>query len=321
MAASTSAMEVSGGAAGGARKVDVIGRRRESTRLALAIGSSGVQLLDGPMGTMLAARGVETPAPGWSVHAIEAAPDAVIEIHREYVVAGATIHRGNTFRAQPRIVPDHRSLAKRALNLLRAGASRGGKVGRLRFVGSMAPIEDCYRPDLSPAEEDARRQHRDVATALADAGFDMILCETFPHAGEAVIAVEEAVETGLDVWVALTAGPDGTLMTPAAMEDAARACVAAGATAVLVNCVAATKTLPFVERLAKVDARFGAYANAGAEADALGWDADPRAAAARYADLAATWIDAGASIIGGCCGTTATHIQELDARFNAPARP
>jgi S-methylmethionine-dependent homocysteine/selenocysteine methylase len=273
-------------------------------------------LLDGPMGTELTKRGVATPAPGWSAYAIESHPSVVVDIHEAYARAGARAHRGNTFRTQPKIFPSrYVDLVQRAHALLRAGVAGGAGGAADAVIGCLAPVEDCYRPYLSPPTRVARGAHRKMAEALRDAGFDTILCETFPHAGEAVVAVEEAVRTGLPTWVALTAGPDGTLMTPEAMERAARDCISAGAGAVLVCCTAATKTLAYVERLARTGARFGAHANAGDPQTGLGWGAEPTRAAAAYADFAAEWIASGASIVGSCCGTGPAHIAELAMRF------
>lgn len=274
-------------------------------------------LIDGPMGSELSRRGVATPAPGWSAYALESHPEVVAAIHEEYARAGAQLHRGNTFRTQPQIFASgYQELVRRAHALLHGavGDRPDGKTPWL--VGCLAPVEDCYRPYLSPPEATARRAHRQVAEALQSAGFDTILCETFPHGGEARIAVEEAVRTGLVTWVSLTAGPDGTLMTPEAMESAARDCVAAGASAVLVCCTSATKTLPYVDRLARIGAAVGAYANAGEPTSGLGWDAEPTRAAAAYADLAAEWIASGASMIGSCCGTGPAHIAELALRMS-----
>lgn len=263
-------------------------------------------VLDGPMGTELAARGVPTPAPGWSAYAIETAPAIVSAVHRDYAAAGATVHRANTFRTQPRIFPDrYAALIDRAVALAR------GAVGPARVAGSIGPIEDCYRPDLAPADAEARAAHRAVAEALAASGVDLLICETFPSAREAAIVVEEAARTGKETWAALTAGPDGSLMTPEAMERAARDCVSAGATRVLVNCTAATLTLAYVDRLSRVGVPFGAYANAGAAADRLGFCADPDVA--RYAALARSWIAAGASVVGACCGTAPVHVAALAA--------
>jgi S-methylmethionine-dependent homocysteine/selenocysteine methylase len=175
----------------------------------------------------------------------------------------------------------------------------------------LAPLEDCYRPDLSPA--DPRPEHRELARLLAAAGVDVILCETFPHVGEALIALEEAVATGVETWVSFTAGPDATLLSPEAMEAGAREAARRGAGRVLVNCTPATRTLPYVERLANVGVPCGAYANAGLPSEGLGWRDAPDVH--RYADLAESWVRAGATLVGGCCGTGPAHIAALASRF------
>ena len=263
-------------------------------------------LLDGAMGTELDARGVPTPEPGWSAHALASAPATVRALHADYAHAGAAVLRTNTFRTQPRIFPERwRELVTTAVALARE-AVRSGKA---RIAGSIAPVFDCYRPDLSPPPSEARPAHAALARALEDEGADLLVCETFPHPGEAALAVEEAARTGLETWVALTAGPDGSLMTPEAMERAARDCVSAGARAVLVCCTGAAITLPYVDRLSRIGVPFGAYANAGDRSEALGWGAP--GAAERYAALARLWQSAGASIIGSCCGTSAAHTRAL----------
>jgi S-methylmethionine-dependent homocysteine/selenocysteine methylase len=264
-------------------------------------------LLDGPMGTELARRGVPLPLPEWSASAIDAAPQAIAAIHRDYVAAGATVHTANTFRCRRRAVGERwADMTRRAVQLARANVPEGHRV-----AGSIAPVEDCYRPDLSPGEA-AYAEHLEMAEVLAAEGADLLLCETFPDPVEARVAVRAAVTTGLETWVALTAGPDGTLMAPGALAAAARACVDAGARAVLVNCLAARRTLGYVTELAALGVPFGAYANAGALDEGLGWDAadDPRAAET-YAGLAATWAASGATLLGGCCGTGPAHIRRL----------
>src|SRR6185436_730655 len=130
---------------------------------------------------------------------------------------------------------------RRAVAIARAAVPAGHRV-----AGSLAPLEDCYRPDLSPA--DPRAEHRELARALAAAGVDLLLCETFPHVGEALIAVEEAVATGIATWVSFTAGPEANLLFPDDVARGAREAAARGAQAVLVNCVPAARTLEFVER-------------------------------------------------------------------------
>jgi S-methylmethionine-dependent homocysteine/selenocysteine methylase len=258
-------------------------------------------VLDGPMGTELARRGVALPPPAWSARALDVAPELVAAVHRDYVVAGASVHTANTFRTKRRSVgPRWEELARSAVRIARAS------VGVLRVAGSIAPLEDCYRPDLSPGLA-SRAEHREVAHVLAGEGVDLLLCETFPDAVEAVVAVEEAARTGVETWAALL--PMGTMQ----LRETARACIDAGARAVLVNCVAASRTLPLVEQLAGLGVPFGAYANAGDESEGIGWSADPEAGARAYEALARTWIGVGATIVGGCCGTGPAHIRRLAA--------
>src|SRR5271157_2202740 len=103
-------------------------------------------VLDGPMGTELARRGVPTPAPAWSAHALEVAPEVVAAIHREYAARGATVHTANTFRAQRAAVGARwEAIARRAVQVARQSVPGGQRV-----AGSLAPVADCYRPDLSP---------------------------------------------------------------------------------------------------------------------------------------------------------------------------
>lgn len=269
-------------------------------------------VLDGPMGTELLARGVDTPLPLWSAAALRSAPDVVREIHAGYAAAGAHVHTTNTFRTKRRTVVDWDALTRTAVRLAREGASSG------RIAGSIAPLEDCYRPDLSPNDPDA--EHQELADVLADAGCDLLLCETFPHVGEARAATRAAVATGLETWVSLTAGPDNDLLTPGRVAEAAKSLVDLGAAAVLINCTPAIDTLPFVDALASaVSVPIGAYANAGSADDAMGWKAPLEPGVERYVALASRWIDAGARIIGGCCGTGPAHVAALAELIRAGA--
>ena len=137
--------------------------------------SSAITLLDGPLGSELAARGVSTSLPLWSAAALDSAPEVVAAIHADYAAAGARVHTTNTFRTRPRDAGERwELLARRAVRLARDSVPAGHRV-----AGSIAPLADCYRPDLSPT--DSRPEHRDLARLLAEEGVDLLLCETFAH--------------------------------------------------------------------------------------------------------------------------------------------
>ncbi len=272
-------------------------------------------LLDGPMGTELSLRGIDTPVPGWSAHALCAAPEIVAEIHRDYVLAGAAVHTTATFRTRANSIGSNwEELARMAVNIARESVPKEHLV-----AGSVAPYRDCYSPDLAPGTRMARRVHRELCEVLADSGVDILLCETFCTAKEGLIAVECALETGKETWAAFTPGPDGSLMTPRVLALAGQESAAAGVSAVFVNCVAASRALDYVEALVRalegMNARVGVYANAGEFNEGVGWGAGPQGAM-EYAGFASEWVRSGAKIVGGCCGTGPGHISEMRRMLN-----
>ncbi|MBT3219202.1 MAG: homocysteine S-methyltransferase family protein [Proteobacteria bacterium] len=214
-------------------------------------------ILDGPLGTELQARHVDTALPLWSARALIEAPQVVEDIHRDYAHAGATVHTANTFRTQRRTIGEPwKELTRLAVELVRKS------IGPSHLVaGSMAPLEDCYRPDKSP--KDSFAEHLEFAEFLALQNVDLMLCEAFPHPQEALAAVKAAISTGLPTWLSLTAGPDASLLTVDQVRQTAAQAIDIGASAVLVNCISAAHTLPFVEGLVDLGVPFGAYANAG----------------------------------------------------------
>jgi len=260
------------------------------------------------MGTALMERGHRCPPPLWSAWALLHARDAVAQLHREYAQAGATVHTTNTFRTRPETLgKSWADIARQAVELARSAVSPGHRV-----AGSIAPLEDCYRPADSPADPGPR--HAALAKVLAEAGVDLLLCETFPHVGEALAAVDAAVQTGVETWVSFTAGPQANLLTPDDIAAGAAKAVQAGAAGVLVNCIPATRTAEFLMPLVDLGVPFGAYANAGHTDDGIGWHPDPDGPD-RYADLAMEWVEMGAHLIGSCCGTGPRHIAAIHDRL------
>ncbi len=259
------------------------------------------------MGTALEARGLVLPPPLWSAAALRDHPDAVAAVHRSYAAAGATVHTAATFRTTRRAAgADWRPLVHTAVALAREALPEGA-----RLAGSIAPLEDCWRPELAPPPRVAAREHAALAGALVDEGCDLLLCETFACVAEGLAAVRAAVATGRPTWASFTPGYRGDLLSPAALAAGARAAAEAGAAAVLVNCLPARSAHrwlgPLRAAVAELGVPVGIYANAGAPGDGLGWGQG----AAAHARLAQGWHAAGATILGGCCGTDAATVRAL----------
>ena len=197
-------------------------------------------------------------------------------------------------------------LTRRAVAIARGAVPEGHRV-----AGSISPLEDCYRPDLSPPLATCRAEHARTARTLVESGVDLLLCETFPHVGEGLAALDAALEHDVPVWLSLTPGPEGDLLSRAEVVAALTEAARRGADAVLVNCAPVSWVEPLLFELAELPVALGAYGNVGRPCADQGWRNDAGADPQSYVDAARSWLAAGASIIGGCCGTSVAHISAL----------
>jgi len=266
------------------------------------------------VGSELERRGLPLPAPLWSAVGVAERPELLVEIHRDYAQAGAQVHTAATFRTTARALRDTEwsinwcELASRAVALCRQAVG-----GDARVAGSMASLEDCFTPEATPDDETLRREHGEAAECLAAAGCDLLLVETMPTERELTAATRAAAATGLPVWSAITLGPSGDYFDADSAAAARDAAIEAGASAFLVNCSPPDRITSLLERLAHPgEVPLGAYGNDIFEGE-TGWSP------ARYAEEAARWRDLGATLLGGCCGTTPEHLIAMRERLSRPS--
>jgi S-methylmethionine-dependent homocysteine/selenocysteine methylase len=187
------------------------------------------------------------------------------------------------------------------------------------IAGSMGPLEDCYRPDLVPADNALRVEHTEHARRLADDNVDILMLETFGTVREARIACEAALGTGKEVIVSFLCRGDGRLYDGSSLKDAVAATADLPVTGLSINCAPARSLGRLIAELrGHTDAlRTGgslciaAYGNVGREGAELEHEFVTTVAPEEYGGLAAEWMDRGAQIIGGCCGTTPAHIAAV----------
>ncbi len=285
---------------------------------------SSMTILDGAMGTELTRRGVDTTLPLWSARALDVAPEIVVQIHRDYLDAGAQIITTNTFRTNVRalakagIAHRARELTFRAVDLARRAVVEAGcSPGDVQIAGSIAPVEDCYSPDLVPGDAELAGEHAVLARNLADAGVDLILVETQNTIREAVAAARAVYATGKPLWVSFTLDDQNRLLSGELLSDAVCAVLPFEPQAVLVNCIPVRQVasaLRLLRRAAPAHVAIGAYGNVGHVDEKVGWTLTNAVPPHAYAEAACEWRDLGATIIGGCCGTTPEHIRALSGR-------
>jgi S-methylmethionine-dependent homocysteine/selenocysteine methylase len=214
-----------------------------------------------------------------------------------------------------------RQLVTKAVGLAREAASetsskRTGLARQIWVAGSLAPLEDCYRPDLVPDDSALVREHRVMAEVLAEAGCDLILVETMNAVRELLAATRAALATGLPVVASMVTDGAGRLLSGEPVGEAVRTLLALtpGPDAIGVNCVPSRLIGDDLARLraAAPGAPLSVYANTGRALDeAAGLFTDPVTPEA-YSRLAAGWLAGGSiSLLGSCCGTTAAHTAAL----------
>ncbi|NLS17753.1 homocysteine S-methyltransferase family protein [Rhizobium sp. P40RR-XXII] len=295
---------------------------------------SKLLILDGGMSRELLRLGAELKQPEWSALALINSPEIVRQVHDEFIAAGSDVITTNSYALVPFHIGEERFSAEGAALIARAGqlardAADACKDRKILVAGSLPPIFGSYEPqNFDPSRV---QDYLKVLVANLDPYVDVWLGETLSLIAEGEAVRIAVAETGKPFWISFTLADDAAqrngaspkLRSGETVEDAAQWAASSGAEALLFNC-----SKPEVMREA-VDAagqvfksggsalRIGVYANAfegeqgesaaneglHATRDDLNDDA--------YSRFACSWVDAGATMVGGCCGIGAGHIHQL----------
>lgn len=274
----------------------------------------GPVVLDGAIGTELERRGVSCPLPLWSAGALLDNPRVVEAVHREYASAGAEILVANTFRTNPTTLrAAHRFADGRALNVLAVELARRATGRRPAWIAaSVAPIHDCYCPERVPEEPVLRSEHRQMLSWLSAAAPDLIWIETMNTVREAHAAAAAAADRRLPFVVSFVVRENGDLLSGEALEAAVAAVEPFEPLALGLNCIPPRGMTELLPRLRRATTRpLAAYAHVGNPTPIVGWSYAQDVAPGAYGEYVRTWLAAGASIVGGCCGTGPDHIRAV----------
>jgi 5-methyltetrahydrofolate--homocysteine methyltransferase len=274
-------------------------------------------LADGAMGTMLFAAGLQfgDPPEVWNL----TQPEVVRRIHRAYLEAGSLILMTNTFGGNRLRLGLHgldsrvAELNQTAAILLRAEVEAAGGVGLL--AGDIGPSGAIMAPTGTLDYGEAVDVFAEQATALVAGGVDLIWIETMSDLTEVRAAIEgvRRVSPGIPLIATMTFDTRGHTMMGVSPEQAVVALSAWGADAVGGNCGnGPDELIPVIERMraAAPDAMLVAKSNAGMP-ELVDMRAVYRADPAMMAAKALAMREAGARIVGGCCGSTPEHLRAM----------
>jgi S-methylmethionine-dependent homocysteine/selenocysteine methylase len=297
-----------------------------------------VTILDGGMGRELERSGAPFRQPEWSALALIESPAHVGQAHAAFARSGADVITTNSYAVVPFHIGEER-FASDGLRLVRLAGEIARKTADefgVRVAGSLPPVLGSYRPDLFNAD-DARPILQVLIEGLSPYA-DLWLAETQSSLAEVTLVRELLADDGRPLWLSFTledahakavmAGErKPTLRSGEAVADAAQHALALGASGLLFNC-SQPEVMEAAVREAKAvigdgPVSIGVYANAFAsEADDAAANETLHGIRAdltppNYLVWAQKWVDAGASMVGGCCGISPEHIGVLAQALKA----
>ena len=280
--------------------------------------SDGVFVFDGAVGTMLYDKGVYINRSYDELNLTS--PDLVREVHAEYVKAGADIIETNTFGATRHRLQAYGLESKlHEINVAGAKLAREAAGENAFVAGAIGPLDLRIEPYGPTSFDEAKAMFKEQISALLEGGVDLFVLETFSDLSEINQAIKAVKElSDLPIVAQMTIQTDGNTIFGASAEVITQRLDEYGADVIGLNCgVGPTHVLTALEKMRAVTTKkLSAQPNAGLPRDVQGrqfYMCSPE----YMSKFAKRFIKAGASFIGGCCGTTPQHIKLISDSVRA----
>ncbi len=285
-----------------------------SNRFLDRLKSGQILVLDGATGTNLQRRGlpIGMPSDVWVLDN----PEAVMDLHHDFIAAGSDIFLTDTFGSSP-IHLAHAGLGDRFDQTNRRAveiACEAASGTDVLVAGSMGPLGEMLQPYGTIEEEQAEKSYAEQARVLAEAGVDLLVIETQYDLNEAKAAIRGARSvTGLPLVCSFSYDRGTRTMMGVKPSQVGQELSESGVVALGINCGRSLEDNLDALRELRQSTGLPLWfkPNAGMprsdEAGGLVYDVTPEMMAAQVAG----WVEAGASLVGGCCGTSPEHIQAV----------
>ena len=275
------------------------------------------------MGQELVKRARHQLTPLWSADVLRDHPDLVVDVHRDFIKAGADVITLSSYAATPtRLAKYNRQNEFKALQEAAVLAARQACDDMEQpplIAGTLPPLPGSYRPSERLTSLSSKEEYQQIAEQQFK-HVDLFLCETMASIEEACISTSVAMKSGLPVWTSFTVNEtNGSyLRSGEPINEAAKAVLAEGASALLINCSPPEATSQALVELAPHSGSFGAYANGFVSVEPYQGHATVDVLQSRqeinpqtYGEFAKEWLSKGATILGGCCEIGPEHISEI----------
>jgi homocysteine S-methyltransferase len=272
-----------------------------------------VIVFDGGVGTYLYEKGIYINTCFDELNSTN--PDIVSEVHRDYVAAGADVIETNTFGANRfKLAPHGLEPKVFEINLKGAQLAKAAAGGEVLVAGSVGPLGVQIEPLGKLSYDEARDAFKEQVRGLLEGGVDLIVLETFALIAEldqAVRAVKE-LNREIPVMAQVTINDDGNLLSGATLESFVKGMENTGVDTLGLNCsVGPRAMLDALETLKTLTAMpISVQPNAGLP-QSIGGRNIYMTSPEYMAEYAKRFIQTGATIVGGCCGTNPEHIRAI----------
>ena len=273
-------------------------------------------ILDGAMGTELLNIGVDLPLPLWSAVANETCSDRVYKIHREYVNAGANILTANSFRSTPYAYQKagysvKSALLKSEMNLKKSvSIAKKAASGNQLIAGSIAPIEDCYSPELYPGDTQLKESLESVIKWFHETETDIILFETMGNAREISRALFSIKNCDLPIWLSLILADKNYLLDGTSLHEILEILSKSKVEKLLLNCNTIQLTLKAIHTIKRYwNGPWGVYPNLGIKNPEIDGKISQIISDETWRSKLKEILIEKPTVIGACCGSTPEHIR------------
>ncbi|HPO54589.1 MAG TPA: homocysteine S-methyltransferase family protein [Ignavibacteriaceae bacterium] len=273
-------------------------------------------ILDGATGSILQKRIGFDKSPLWTSEYNITYPEEVLRLHSEYIESGADIITTNTFRTNPlavKLAGTSKSY-KQYLNKAVKIALEAAAGTPVLVAGSNPPAEDCYKEDRTISNDELIDNHKKHISALMDAGCDFVLNETQSHMDEIRIILEFCSKKEIPFIICLYLTDELRLLSGEPLHEVTAEIKQYNPMAIGFNCIFG---LTFGKLVNKeiFNYNWGYYLNCGSgnfTYKEIKCDLSP----INYAEIISDSLKYDPSFVGGCCGSSPSHIKTIRRLFN-----
>jgi len=282
-----------------------------------------IKILDGGMGTELISQNIKLPPYIWSAHINIENPSLIYEIHKKFIESGADYISTNTFRTTPRAylktglssIKSNRMAYKSFLNAIRMAQKARGNT-KTKILGSIAPLEDCYTPSNYPGDKIAKQEFLELSNWFTDLGVDIFLLETMNNLSEIIACLEILSFNNYPIWVSLNLLDGEHILSGEKISEVVKSISRFNVSSLLLNCNSIEKTNLALDTIQKCwNREWGIYPNLGLGEPSPDGIIDNFSNIEDLIKISKKAVSLGATILGGCCGSSYRHIKAISREF------